>query len=398
MPRKLSSWVNGFIQYTANTGSPEIFRKWTALSLIAGALERKVWIRTSKGVLYPNMYVVIVGPAGVGKTVAAGEIPALIDVLEEHHLAPTSVMKAGLIDALRDAERRIVRPSDSPPVHTFNSLYIVANELGVLVPSYDNDFMNVLTDLYDCRFYSERRRTKELKFKIESPQLNMLAATTPAYLNTLMPEGAWDQGFISRVLLIYSGQSEAVDLFTEIPQDKVLYAALKADLKELGNLFGKISFSKEAVDAFRLWVQHKEEPRPDHPKLQFYCARRQAHLLKLCIIASVSTSNDLIVTLDNYAEALDWLLEAEASMPDIFKSMTMGGSTRVMDEVWHYAYKRWMVDKKPIPEALLVEFIAQRAPSNEVLRILENMTRAGIFITKMLPGVGAAYEPRPRTR
>lgn len=396
MPRKLSSFVSAFIQYTANTGSPTLFRKWTAISLVAAALERKVWIRTSKGILYPNIFAVLAGPAGIGKTVAAGEIPALMEVLEEHHLAPTSVMKAGLIDALRDADRRIVRPSDNPPVHTFNSLYIVANELGVLLPGYDNDFMNVLTDLYDCRFYSERRRTKDLKFKIENPQVNLLAATTPSYLNSLMPEGAWDQGFISRVMLIYSGLAESVDLFTERAQDKALYSALRADLKELGNLFGKISFSAEAVEAFREWVGKKEEPRPDHPKLQHYCSRRQAHLLKLCMVACAATGNDLIVTIDHYAEAFDWLLEAEASMPDIFKSMTMGGSSRVMDETWHFAYKRWMVDKKPIPEALLIEFIAQRAPSNEVVRILENMTRAGIFTTKLLPAVGAAYEPRPR--
>ena len=116
MPRKLSSFVSAFIQYTANTGSPTLFRKWTAISLVAAALERKVWIRTSKGILYPNIFAVLAGPAGIGKTVAAGEIPALMEVLEEHHLAPTSVMKAGLIDALRDADRRIVRPNDNPPV------------------------------------------------------------------------------------------------------------------------------------------------------------------------------------------------------------------------------------------------------------------------------------------
>src|SRR5690606_31276805 len=120
------------------------------------------------------------------------------------HIAPTSVTKASLIDALAAAERKIIRPGHDPSIITFNSLVVASDELGVFLPAYENDFMNVLTNIYDCRVYSETRRTSKVSIRMEAPQLNFTAATTPSYLTALLPEGAWDQGFLSRTILIYS--------------------------------------------------------------------------------------------------------------------------------------------------------------------------------------------------
>jgi hypothetical protein len=396
MARKLPSWVDGFSAFTEKTGSPNLFRRWTGIFTVAAAMERKVQVITNKGALYPNLYVVLVGPAGSGKTVSTSAAYDLMLKLDEHHLAPTSVTKASMMDVLKESERKIVRPQDNPPVITFHSVTIMSNELGVLIPAYENDFINVLTDLYDNKRYSERRRTNKIEIELNAPQFNILAATTPSYLNNLMPEGAWDQGFISRTMLIYSGKGEPVDLFDETPTDAKLQAALTADLTEIGDMYGKMKFTDEAVEAFRAWMKGKEEPVPEHPKLQHYNSRRQAHLLKLCMIASASQTSSCIVTLDHYAEALDWLVEAESFMPDIFKSMSMGSSNRVMDETWYYAYQRYMKDKKPIPEPLLIEYISQRAPVHEVTRILEVMTKSGIFKTSVVSGAGVCYTPAPR--
>jgi hypothetical protein len=399
MPRKLSSWTQAFEEYVKPMGSPPLFGRWTGIFTIAAAMERKTFVDTPKGRLFPNLYTILVGPAGAGKTVASSIAHDMMLHLEEHHIAPTSLTKAAMMDALEKAERHIVRPQDTPAVIDFNSLTIISNELGVLLPGYENEFINVLTDIYDCKRYSESRRTTKREFDIRAPQFNILAATTPSYLNNLMPEGAWDQGFISRTMLIYSGRGESVDLFEEAPLDKALYADLLSDLRQIGNvLYGRFKFTEEAVGAFRIWMKdHKEEPVPDHPKLQHYNSRRQAHLLKLCMISSASTGDDLVVKLENYVEALDWLLEAEAMMPDIFRSMVSGGASRVMDETWHFAFD-WSRKKggKKIPEPLLVAFIAERSPAHEVMRVLDIMQKNGVFRSEYVVGVGTCYEVRPR--
>lgn len=398
MKRKLTSWTQGFEEYVRPMGSPLLFGRWTGIFTLAAAMERKTFVDTPKGRLFPNLYTILVGPAGAGKTVATSVAYEMMLHLEEHHIAPTSITKASMMDGLEKALRHVVRPQDTPAVIDFNSLTIMSNELGVLIPAYDNEFINVLTDIYDCKRYSESRRTTKREFDIRAPQFNILAATTPSYLNNLMPEGAWDQGFISRTMLIYSGRGESVDLFEEAPLNKALYADLLSDLRQIGNdLYGRFKFTEEAIAAFRAWMKDKEEPVPDHPKLQHYNSRRVSHLLKLCMVASASTSNDLIVTLENYAEAFDWLIEVEAAMPDIFRSMVSGGASRVIDETWHFAYDRSRKKKgEPVPEQLLVAFIAERAPAHEVMRVLDIMQKNGVFKSIYVQGVGTCYEVRPR--
>lgn len=396
--RSLSSWTQAFEKYVEPMGSPPLFGRWTGIFTIAAAMERKTFVDTPKGRLFPNLYTILVGPAGAGKTVASSIAHEMMCHLEDHHIAPTSLTKAAMMDALEEAERHIIRPQETPAVIDFNSLTVISNELGVLIPAYENDFINVLTDIYDCKRYSERRRTTKREFDIRAPQFNILAATTPSYLNNLMPEGAWDQGFISRTMLIYSGRGESVDLFEEFALNKELYQSLVVDLKRIGNgLYGRFRFTEDAVKLFRYWMkENKEEPLPDHPKLQHYNSRRQSHLLKLCMIASASTSDDLIVTDENFTEALDWMLEAEAAMPDIFRSMVSGGGARIIDDTWHFAYDRWRKKKEPIPETLIVAFIAERAPVNEVMRYLDIMQRNGLLRAVYVNGVGTCYEVRPR--
>lgn len=394
--RRLKSWLDGYMQYTEESGSPALFRKWTGIFTVAAALERKVWIKTKKGVLYPNIYVFLVSPPGAGKTLATSLSHELLSGLDDHFIASTSVTKAALMDELVAAERKIVRPQDNPPIHTFNSLAILSNELGTLIPSYENDFMNVLTDVYDCKIYSEARRTKDLRSKMPNPQLNMLAATTPSYLNNLLPDGAWDQGFLSRVMPIYAGALPPGDLFEDdVVNDELLHKALLADLKSIGDLFGKMTFEPDAAHAITLWHKAGGPPIPDHPKLTHYNTRRTAHLLKLCMIACAACGETRVITLDNYAEALDWLVQMEHRIPDIFKSMTSGGDGRVMQDAWHFAYEFWIKDKKPIREHVMVEFLTNKTPSHNVARILEVMVKGKILDEKLEPGLGRCYQPRP---
>lgn len=402
--RRLPSWIEGFYDYTNKLPSPPLFRKWAAISTIAGALERKVWVRSMGSNLYPNLYVVIVGEPGVGKTVLTSQVARMWSTLSSqvpgdpnsHHVAPSSVTKASLIDALRDAERRLIRPNSVPSIISFNSLLICSNELGVLIPAYENDFMNTLTDIYDGHPYGERRRTKDLNFVLERPQLNMLAATTPSYLNNIMPEGAWDQGFISRVILIFSGETIRRPLFDETQADQSLNEDLMNDLKIIGDLYGKMSFTEEAGEAISKWHLDYGPPQPDHPKLHHYNTRRTAHLLKLCMVASAAMSDDLIITREHYEIALSWLLEAETFMPDIFKAMKAGGDRRAMEELWHFAYSTYIKDKKPIPEFRLISFLSEKVPAHNVGRILEIMEKAKFFDVVQEPKVGKCYKPRAK--
>ncbi len=356
-----------------------------------------MWIRPGKGDLYPNLYVIFCAPPGIGKTEMIWRVRDMWESLETHHVANSSLTKASLIDSLDDAQRNIVHPQLEKPTSSFNSLLVASNELGVLLPQYDNEFMNALQDIYDGKGYSESRRTSKLKIHIKHPNLNILAGCTPGYLRETLPPGAWDQGFISRSIIVYSGEQELGSLWLEGSLDEKLEDVLKSQLKEIGELYGKISFTQEAKDFIDAWHLGGQEPKPVHPRLMHYNIRRTAHILKLSTVACVSAGGFPTITKEHIQTALDWLIEAEVYMPDIFKAMSSGGDSQVIEDTWHFVWETYIKEgKKPIGLNRVIYFLQERTSAHNVLRVLEVMMRSEMLQKTLAKGIGEAVIPTPR--
>jgi len=398
--RQSTCWIESFLDLTKDLPSPAIFRKWAAISAVAGALERKVWVRSSGKILYPNLYVLLVGPPAVGKTVSLTEVEALWRSITELHVAPSSLTKAGMVDALVEAERSIVRMDKDPPYYKFHSLLVVSREFGVLVPQYEQDFMNHLNDLYDCPpMFEERRRSIKDNAKIANPQVHLLGGTTPSFLQGFLPEGAWDQGFMSRMILVYSGEVMVTDLglLSDEEETKLDTAKLESDLRQIASLFGKVTWTPEAAELVNRWREGGYAPVPEHRKLLHYNGRRILHLLKLCMVSSAARNNSLLIEKEDFQRALNWLVEVEGFMPDIFKDMANGGDSQAIDDCWYYIYQLYAKEKKPIAEHRIVYFLKDRVPSHSVMRVLDMMVKSNLLGMAMDPSNGRnVYTPRAK--
>src|SRR5882672_4022867 len=117
--RRLTSWIESFLDLTEDFECAPIWRQWSAIYCVAAAMERKVWATTTKGMLYPNMYVLIIGPAGTGKSLAIIAARSFLETIEDPsgttgiHLAPTSMTMASLVDELVEAKRIVLLPGHS---------------------------------------------------------------------------------------------------------------------------------------------------------------------------------------------------------------------------------------------------------------------------------------------
>lgn len=360
-------------------------------------MERKIWAKVTDSPLYPNLYVLLVGPPGVGKTFVIDLVGTLWRGVPEIHVAPTSITDAAIVDSLAESSRKVVGDMASSFMD-FNSLLISSNELSVFLPAYDGGMMSILTDVYDCKVFDQKRRGGKLRITIPRPQLNLVAGTTPSYLNELMPQGAWDQGFISRTIMIYSGSKVIKPLFQAGEEGSGLFQDIVHDLKLMAKRMGKMGFTPEAAEALQAWHMKGGEPAPEHPKLLHYNSRRTAHVIKLCMVACMARiDTEFAITLDDYKAAMDWLTEAEVTMPDVFRAMGGTGEGKVMEEAWHYIYSLYAKDQKPVPEHRIVHFLQQKIPSHSIIQVLTIMLKSNMIETAGHDNVGRAfYKPSPK--
>lgn len=390
-------WVDTFVEETEGLPSPPLFRRWAAISAVSASMERKTWVKSLGIQLFPNMYNVLVGGPGSGKTFMTRIVQQQLqnhkaEAAENFYLASANVTKAAFIDELNNALRRIVQPDG---IISFNALQVVSNELGTLISKYDTEFINTLTDLYDGINYSESKRSRGTNIKVENPLVGLLAACTPAYLRNLIPEGAWDEGFLSRVILVFSSANIIVDPW----RDRLNSGDsnhLRTNLYNIYGLRGQFKAAEDAKAFVREWHMSGGAPRPDHPRLEHYNTRRIMHLLKLAMIASVSRSRDLSLTLIDTQRALGWLLEVEAAMPELFKAMRSGGDMELIKEATHWVAKHFLKKKLGVPKHMLVAFLAERTPAQRVDFIIQVMLKARL-IQEAGHEARRVYKPGVRT-
>lgn len=295
---------------------------------------------------------------------------------------------ASMVDALVDSKRTIVRVPD--PAIEYNSMFITADELSAFMHKFDDEIIGGLTTFYDVTVpYRQKRRGNDIDIKIARPQLSILSGTTPSNLMKFMPDNAWDQGFTSRVIMVFSDERPMNEDFFAI-STRAMPEDMKHDLAIINQLGGRFEASTQYRDLVNEWRRQGQPPTPTHPKLLHYNTRRLAHLLKLSMVSAVDRGNVLLLTRDDFNRALNWMVEAEFLMPEIFKAGGVGADSKAMEEIYNYIL---MEDKanKGLPEHRVVNFAREKVPAHSVMRVLEVMERSQMIKGRILRDGSRAF-------
>lgn len=378
--------VFDFCEYTRTSPTTDMCRLWSGIAMVAGALERRVWLVTNSRRTYGNLYVLLVAPPGRGKGVIE-DVRKFWQEAEDpdakgmkcFHVASDSVTKASLIDEVDDAVS--IRIKGIPEGNfKYQSLLIAAEEFEVLLPSYDPSFIATLDALYNNKeAHRETRRTGQHKVvELTRPQLNILGGVQPAYFRGHFPEYAWDTGLIRRIIMVYEeNEPERASLFREQSNTPKLRQSILHRLGYIFDMFGEARLSNEAMDKLDSWHMSGGQPRPDHSKLQNYNTSRTEFVTKLSLISAVSRTNGMIVQGSDVDRAINWLLEAETRMPDVFRAMRGESDDMIFEALHYYVQHKWIANKKqPVHISDIIRFLLNRTPSQKIQYLIDVATAA----------------------
>lgn len=321
MPRRLDDFLEAYLRYTANTESPTSYHTWSAISLLSIALERRVYMRWGHTTIYPNQYIVLIGPSGVRKGEPLMIAREFVQSLGKM-VIPEATSKEALISRMHSS---ISVYEDAGRVRTQCPAVVIAEELSVFLGENNLMFLAQLTNWYDSReswAYDTKRGGKE---EINGVCMNMLASMAPDWVNLCIPTSAIGGGFTSRILFIVEQRKERTVLDpNSVPVDENLRADLEADLEAVHRLVGEYRFSPSAQKAYEEWYAKEDEdiargrPAVADPRFAGYMSRRATHVKKIGMACSAARSDSMVVEKEDFDRALLLLGQAERNMPEAF--------------------------------------------------------------------------------
>lgn len=343
--------------YTSNLPSPDSYINFSFYFMMATAIGRKVWmgteLPTDSHALFPNIYVFLVGPPAAGKgliikptsqmlkhyriRIEGSEIrvidteDATIMTLgddgkaKELYLFPTlpdSTTFEKLVQKMAESNRKVAfkrADNDRPGVYTHNSAYFSLEELSSLLKKHTEGISQFMLNAYDCSDY-----TREIKHGtpdlIKKPCLNILAGTTPTYMDEIFTGRILDDGLSSRTWFIFefAPRFHAWRIAEQTEEQKQCKRDLLAHIKLLSNTFGRIEFTPEADEYLMNWweEEHPVKKPNNSMRLASYYGRKNIHVKKLAMIMHLAESTELgeVISLETAIRAKEELDGIERKM------------------------------------------------------------------------------------
>jgi hypothetical protein len=322
---------DGFFRwYHEMTKGTEIcprFHFFTAACCMGAVVNREVKFQRSSAdvfpTLFPNPWIVLVAPQGVGHKTAALAIGKKLLMKMPSYTQPRFLSAKITPEAL-------VKTLAAPDVDTTNvklpaginpaflkpnaSGLLYSTEIGVLLgrEKYNAGMIALLTELYDCHDEWTSATIMRGDQKLFNVCLSLLGASTPDWMQSMLPSDAFKGGFMSRLLLIAMPVGWERRRVADPPKPPTeLRERLVVEIDRINNIVGEMKWEPAARDFFHDWYM-KVERAPAPGPVMAYLERKQDHLLRFAILLELaSTHEQLILTRPSIERSLALLETVE---------------------------------------------------------------------------------------
>jgi len=287
-------FVKRWVEYASEyTEAPEIFHKYMAYLAVSVTLGRRAWIPWPGGMLFPNLYILVMAKSASYKSTAANMIKRVIRRVDNQILIPDDFTDAGL--------NRLVAK--------FNEGLIAVDEFAKVLKAEEGHFTqvkNILTSIYDCpeeyilpfRVQDGVDHAIRINYPVFSVAASAIADTVMRFMDIEDMRG----GFKTRFIYV-TGEGSGKDIPLPKGDDEAKLREFAESLKRLRdpaffNPARPISFSPEAEETFTPWykeIKKRMYSDQSYSELSGAINRLRGYAVKFAILDSVvnwSTQDD----------------------------------------------------------------------------------------------------------
>lgn len=278
-----------YVHLTREFEAPASYHVFSLLAAVSASVARRVVIGRGGFRLWPNLYVLLHGPSGIGKSIAAGHAIQLVEACShsELRLYPEDLTGEGLSRIMYD--------------QTVNNVpcvgLVYADEFGDLLggQQYKEEFAKRLTRLYASPDKFGIGRSSDGERWVKQVYLVILGCSQEDWLRTL-PISALTGGMFGRFLTIpeTSRRHRRFEPAVNTDAGMEIGEELFTRLGEIQPGLNVASLTKEAYEYGREWYEAGEDARwaGYDPIVKPFLERRLDHAIKLAYLWELIEGNE----------------------------------------------------------------------------------------------------------
>jgi hypothetical protein len=313
------SFLQDYREYCKELEVPAAFHTFCSLVGLAALTRRRVWTYKGEYIrIYPNLYVVLVGPPGCGKNVAMEIVEDLLD-RNKIALSAESVTREKLIMDINEQQAVLPFLPATDKYSIVSPYTILATELSEFLGAGGIGMISFLTDIYSRNIYHVRTKNKG-NTEIKGPFLNLIAGTTPDWVTNYLKDDIISGGFSRRCLFLYASGREGSNPRPRVtPEMRAAWDRVVARSASVGKLAGEYKWTPAAEKFFDAWYPSRK--RGSDQNTEGYYETKDIFLIKVAMLVAISDGDELVLDQHHFERALVLLGLAERDLARVFQGI-----------------------------------------------------------------------------
>jgi len=309
----MPNWIDQILAITDEVETPRSYIRWAAMAAISAVVKKNVYFsRQGYWRIYPNLFIMLVGPSGITKSYATSSIAkALVKAVGNIKIIDGQNSIEGILQELATGRTNEKGEIDKP-AHAF----IVANEFTNLILDNPQAF-SLLTELYDACYNLEwTKRLKSGTIVLKDPAITMIVATNKAHFDDKLQTKDIEGGFIGRFIVVNERKLHRINSLVEEGGIGLDIPVLSERLREIAKIKGEFKFaSKAAKEHFKDWYKDfRSNTQEDETGMY---RRIPDSVFKVAMINSLAEKDELTLNLSEIENAIETCLGIVTNIKNI---------------------------------------------------------------------------------
>lgn len=312
-------FLTEYLTFNAGNECPRNYHIWSALTILAGAVHKRVYVPQGYFTTYPNLFVGLIGDMGSRKSTAKDIASDLFqEAFPDYPILASVQSREDIVKYMNSDACLFLFKDEKDTEIKVRPIMGFINELKNFLSVDPGKMVEFLTDIYNTKRFKSGTIKRGLE-DLENPCVNLICCETPEWITDKMKGKIISGGWSRRIIYVYETDRAEPIPFPQRPEGHAeMWARLKNHLVKVSTATGPFEWGPDAKEWYAEWYSKMRRNMPDDKIMAGYYESKHDQLLKVAMLLALShESMARVITKRNLELGLAMLDALEKNMPKL---------------------------------------------------------------------------------